>query len=871
MALHPGQRLGPYEVVAPLGAGSMGEVYRARDARLGREVAIKVLPAEVAGDPDRLRRFEQEARAIGRLAHPSVLAVHDVGVVDGLPYVVTELLEGRSLRSRLEDGPIPPRKALEWGRDIAKGLAAAHEKGVVHRDVKPENLFLTTDGRLKVLDFGLAKVAPVSGFGSSPGETPTFDLGTTPGMLLGTVGYMAPEQVRGEPADARSDVFAFGAVLYEMLSGRRAFATATAIETLHAILKDEPLPIGAATRGLPPGVERIVARCLEKEPSERFGSMKDLAYALEALAGSGELPSEILAPPPAAPARSAQQTSAGSPRRRRIRFVLVALFSLAAGALVGGRLGLFSKAPPPPAYQQLTFGRGTVYTARFTPDEGTILYSAAWNGRPKELFSTSLATRESRPFGLLRHDVVGASPDGEMAVILRPDDGFAPGTLARISTAGGAPRPIAEGIAWADWSGGGDAFVTLRGVEGRNRIEFPSGRILYESANGLSTPRLSRDRKRIAFLEHPRPADDSGGVMVVDVDGTKRALSEGWFSIEGVGWSPDGTEVWFSASKEGLSNAIWAIPATGGKERLLARAPGRLVLHDVGKDGRILAEQNSFRVTTGAISPADGREREVSLFDFGVAADLSKDGRTILLNEAGNGSCGRPQCFLRPADGGPATRLGEGLGFALSADGRFALVHPGDAVDAIDLVPTGAGSPKRIPLPGLEPQGGGFLPDGSKLVLFGREPGREPRLWLVDSGSGERKALSPEGVSARTAPVSPDGRRLVGRFRGEVVLLPVEGGEPVGIVGAKPGDVPVGWGSDSRSIFVREAGAGHAARIVRLDLAGGRRTFLRELAPADPAGVLGIWRIHVRADGAAVAWSWGHLLSDLFSIDLGRR
>jgi len=277
MGLAAGDRLGAYEIVAPLGVGGMGEVYRARDPRLGREVALKVLRAAVAADTDRLRRFEQEARAAGALNHPSVLAVYDVGAHRGIPYLVTELLEGETLRERLRAGAVPWRKALEWGRQIAGGLAAAHDKGIVHRDLKPENLFVTGDGRVKILDFGLAKVT---------GPTVPVDstlAATDPGVVMGTAGYMAPEQVRGRPADARADIFAFGAVLYEMLAGSRAFKGDSHIERGHAVLTKEPPELSAS--GVPPAVERVVRRCLEKLPDERFQSARDLGFALEALLG----------------------------------------------------------------------------------------------------------------------------------------------------------------------------------------------------------------------------------------------------------------------------------------------------------------------------------------------------------------------------------------------------------------------------------------------------------------------------------------------------------------------------------------------------------------------------------------------------------
>ena len=280
MTLSAGAKLGPYEILAPLGAGGMGEVYRAKDPRLGREVAIKVLPATFSRDPDRLRRFEQEARAAGVLNHPNILAIHDIGTYDGSPYVVSELLEGETLRARLAGGALAPRKAISYALQIAHGLAAAHEKGIVHRDLKPENIFVTKDGRVKILDFGLAKLVEKEE-SSQITNLPT--AGTEPGVVLGTVGYMSPEQARARPADPRSDIFSFGAILYEMLSGNRAFHGASVADTMGAILMKEPPELSQTNREVSPGLERVVRHCLEKDPEQRFHSAHDLAFDLEAL------------------------------------------------------------------------------------------------------------------------------------------------------------------------------------------------------------------------------------------------------------------------------------------------------------------------------------------------------------------------------------------------------------------------------------------------------------------------------------------------------------------------------------------------------------------------------------------------------------
>ena len=287
MTLVAGTKLGPYEILAPLGVGGMGEVYRARDTRLERDVAVKVLPASYSADPDRLRRFEQEARAASQLNHPNIVTVHDFGTHQGSPYVVQELLEGETLRERIESGSLGTRKATEYALEIAHGLAAAHDKGIVHRDLKPENIFITADGRVKILDFGLAKLLASDVDVGAVGSARTATFQTLPGVVMGTMGYMSPEQVRAQPTDARSDIFSFGAILYEMLTGRRAFQRDTSAETMAAILKEEPPELSTSGKNVPPSLQRIADHCLEKSPELRFQSAKDLAFALGALSGSG--------------------------------------------------------------------------------------------------------------------------------------------------------------------------------------------------------------------------------------------------------------------------------------------------------------------------------------------------------------------------------------------------------------------------------------------------------------------------------------------------------------------------------------------------------------------------------------------------------
>ena len=474
MSLTQRTRIGPYEIVAPIGAGGMGEVYRATDARLGRDVAIKVLPASLATDEDRLRRFEQEARAIGALNHPNILAVYDIGSHEGAPYVVSELLDGDTLRSRIGTSPLPHRKAIDYASQIANGLAAAHDKGIVHRDLKPDNIFVTRDGRVKILDFGLAKLTQTGR--TIEAETALLAHApplTSAGTVLGTVGYMSPEQVRGQPVDHRSDIFSFGVVLYEMLTGRRAFHGDSAVETMNAILKEDPAPAGDGGRPVPPALDRIVLHCLEKNPEERFQSARDVAFDIESLSG---LSSQVVVDSPL-------------PRRRRwLRLVAIAALAAAgcAALFVAGRSTARATAP---TFEPLTFRRGSITFARFAPDGRTILYAANFEGGPLEIYSTQPGSPESRSLGL-KADLQAVSRHGEMAILLeRP--GRDP-VLARLPIGGGAPREVLENVRSADWAPDGDSLAVVRTGGGRDTLEFPIGRVLYRGT------RLAERRERVA-------------------------------------------------------------------------------------------------------------------------------------------------------------------------------------------------------------------------------------------------------------------------------------------------------------------------------------------------------------------------------------
>src|SRR5215471_4859437 len=851
MTVAAGSRLGPYEILAPLGAGGMGEVYRGKDPRLGREVAIKVLPASLSRDADRLRRFEQEARAAGVLNHPNITAVYDVGTHDGAPYVVSELLEGETLRARLAGGPLPPRKVTEFAVQIANGLAAAHEKGIVHRDLKPENLFVTRDGRVKILDFGLAKlVQPEERVPQT--ELPT---ATEPGVVMGTLGYMSPEQVRGQPADVRSDIFAFGAILYEMLAGQRAFSGASTADTMSAILMKEPPDLSVTNQGISPGLERIVRHCLEKNPEERFHSAHDVAFDLQTLSG-------LSAPgvrPSAAPAAG----------RKRLRLAAAVLAMLAAVGAIAYLAGRRSGIRRPTGFSQLTFRRGSIHHARFGPDGQTLVYSAAWEGNRPQLFTGRPGNAEATPLLPLDAALLSVSAFGEMALQLHPIEAsfHRIGTLARAPQSGGAPREVLEEVHWADWSPDGASLAIVRDFGGKNRLEFPIGKSLDETAGFITHPRVSPKGDRVAYIDHPSQGDDGGSVAVVDFSGKKKTLSQGWNSVYGLAWAPGGREIWFTATRAGGNRSLYAV-SLDGRERLLATAPGILTLEDVAADGRILLNRDQVRIGMTCLAPGDSKERDLSWLDWTLVRDLSDDGRTALFDESGQGGGPNYSVYLRKTDGSPAVRLGDGAACALSPDAKWAAANPPvQPPRPLVLLPTGPGEPRRFPADAINHTWARFFPDGKRIAFAGSEAGRGVRLYVQDLAGGPARAISPEGVRGFPIAVSADGKLVsaIGPDRRDW-FYPADGGEPVLARGVEEGEAVSQWSPDGRFFYARNLGS-LPARLFRVEAQTGRRELWKEISPPDPAGVVSIFGLYLSADGNSYAYSYARVLSELYLVE----
>ena len=855
MTLRSETRLGPYEIVSAIGAGGMGEVYRARDPRLGRDVAIKVLPASFSGDPSRLQRFEQEARAAAALNHPNILAVHDIGTQDGSPYIVSELLDGATLRERLRTGPLPVRKAIDYAQQIARGLAAAHDKGIVHRDLKPENIFVTNDGRVKILDFGLVKLTHSEAVADD--RTLTQGVASDPGTVLGTAGYMSPEQVRGKPADARSDLFSFGAILYEMLSGKRAFHGESAAETMSAIAKEEPPELTESNRNVPPALERVVRHCLEKNPAERFQSARDVAFALESLSDTSSATKAVVEP---------------VHRRARVLALAIAGVSLLAiGFITGSRLA--GSRSSEPVFYRASYRRGTIYGARFTPDGKTILYSAEWDGGPMQLFSVQEQHPESGAIPLPRSCLLSISAQGELALVVNPTilaHQECRGTLARAVTAGGAPREILEDVDWADWAKDGNSLAVIHHVGGKSRLEFPVGRVLCETGGYLSHPRISPDGKRIAFLDHPVWPDDRGTVAVVDLAGKKTALSREYVSEDGLAWSPAGNEVWFTASDSGNARSLRAA-SLDGKVRLISRIPGTARLQDISPDGRVLFTRDEQSNGIVVSTPGNAQERDLSWMDWSLVKDISPDGKWILFDEQGDGGGELYSTYIRRTDGSPPVRLGDGGAYAISGDGKWVVAGLPKSPQQLILLPTGAGEPHLVEGSGLvEYSSADFFPDGKRLLVCGNELGRAQHCFVQPLAGGPMRAVTPEGVlvwPGGAHAISPDGNSIAAvDGQGQPYIYPVSGGDGKPIPGTTPGDIPERWTADGHSIFVfrrRE----FPTKVYRLDVASGKREVWKTLTVPDPTGLASIGWIQPTPDGNSYAFTYSRSLSQLYIGD----
>ena len=838
-----GKHIGPYLVTELIGKGGMGLVFKARDTQLNRSVAIKALPTDRLTDPERKRRFLQEAKATSALNHPNIVTVHGVTQEHGTDFIVMEYVSGKTLDQVIPNKGLPLKQAVKYGLAIADAVSAAHAAGIIHRDIKPSNIMITEQGRVKVLDFGLAKLAEPDQTAEKGLSEP---LTTKAGMVFGTAGYMSPEQAEGKSADARSDIFSFGALLYQMVTGRRAFPGDNVITILAAVINQEPAPVATFVPNAPRELESVISRCLKKDPEHRIQHMVDVKIALEEVLERVESPS---GPLPVA-----------KPRRRWLAPVLIAvILGVAAGAWLARRI--FHAAPI--AFQRITFRHGDVFTAKFAPN-GMVVYSAEWDGSPPTVFTAQPGTREARDLQLPSGNVQSVSRSGELAILLGVGDSGTSGTLARVPLAGGTPRAILENVWYADWGPGANSLAVVRSSEGYHRVEYPIGTVLYQT-QALRPPAfvsVSPAGDRVAFFDYSTTGDYA--LNVVDSSRNLRILSRGWRAVAGSGWSPDGKEVWFGGSRPGSDEALWAVDLSG-RERQLTQIAGYGFLHDIGRDGRLLLANVDSRIGIRCLAPGAAEERDLAWLDASAVMDTSNDGSEIVFSELSSGEGRNPAIYLRRTDGSPAVLLGYGTRPALSPDRKWvACVRRDRDNSRIVLLPTGAGQERLLAAGAVQAETVGWFPDGRRLLFSGNETNQAPRTYVIDLATEKVQSVTPPGM--RASAVSPDGQFAAVISREKLTLHSLSSGRETSSGTVDPEVSIIRWSGDGRYLFLQKTQAERrSATLLRFDIRSGRSEIWRELKPPDPTALFsGLARLS--ADGKSYAYSFQRDLATLYLV-----
>jgi serine/threonine protein kinase len=857
--LLPGARLGAYEIRAQIGEGGMGEVYRAYDSRLRRDIALKILPPDAA-DAARRQRFAREAQAVAALNHPGIVTIHSVEQSGDIHFLTMELVDGKTLDALIPAGGLPIDRLLAIAVPLADAVGAAHGQGIVHRDLKPSNVMVTRDGRVKVMDFGLAKLTRRQTFlETKAASLTTMARLTEDGRIFGTVAYMSPEQAEGREVDHRSDVFSLGILLFKLATGRRPFTGESAVAVLASIVKDSPPQVTALKPGLPADFARLVRKCLAKDPARRYQSVLDVRNDLE------EIREDLASP-----------TQADGARRTRRTFWLIAgpglsvliigaVAAWALGYVHGGRLAPVGVGIADLTYQRVTFDEGFVFAARFARDGRTIAYSADWDNRRRDVFVTSLDDSLAHGLNFKDADLLALASDSELAILVDSEiiggDPYArQGFVARASIHGGSPHKELKLVRYADFAPDRSVAVIRQrpGFYQGDFIEWPEGNEIVPASRDrvvFSNLRISPLGKHLAYFI----CGDKPGCAVRIADKTGKTLAESRrYGSWGLAWSSSGNEVWYSVREGGGVQSVFAMDMTG-RERLLFRVPGAFILHDVSKDGLILGSfdqpvrRQEWRESP--ISPA----HDISWREGGTMNDVTPAG--VVLFSGGPGQSVYVQDVR--AQAADPVRVASGQGLAIDDDGRNVVVS---SSTGLSVVPT-PGIPQPFDAgPVADIRGANWLKDGRLLV--GRSaPTAKPSAFARPPAGGPLTPIFPAGLGTPTPrAVSPDGKKVLlsdGAQRMRICDVPLTG---LGTCHALPGDLgewPAGWSDDSRSVYLYSKDRA-PVDIYRVDVTTGRRNHYTTLKSAN-AALTGVLAVFVTPKGA-LFYNYARHRSVLYAI-----
>jgi serine/threonine protein kinase len=840
----------------------MGEVYRARDTRLGRDVAVKVLPQHLSASPEDRARFKREAKTISSLNHPHICVLHDVGQEGDTDYLVMELVEGETLAKRIARGPLPTLDVLRLGAQIADALDRAHRAGIVHRDLKPGNVMLTKSGA-KLMDFGLARSAGRSVHGADD-VTATAPAGasksdqpiTAKGTIVGTYQYMAPEQLEGKKADVRSDIWALGCVLYEMATGKRAFEGTTAASIISAIMRDQPREMAALAPMAPPAFERLVLQCLAKDPDDRWQTAGDLRRELLWI---GEAGSRAGTPVPAS--RPAW--------RERVGWALTVALAATAIALFVSRVG--NKTDQHFNFTPITLKPMSIGTARFMPDGKTIVFGAAQSTDTTQVFVIRPEYPEPQPISEPGVDLLSVSSQGELAVLVKSQNpeksmefGF---TLARMQLGSRAPREVLQDVADADWSPDGSQLAVLRTIGEKRQIEFPIGNVLPAVKGYISDIRFSPRGDRIAYFSHADRGMEGGSVNIVDLHGKSAVLSDGYQGLNGIAWSPDGREIFFSARHaRPQAFAVYAVTVTGKVRRVIESAGG-LRVGDVSRSGRWLLARDDARIAVMVHKPEWSQDRDLSWLDRSTGGRLSRDGSKLAFTERGGAGGKQFAACLRKTDGSAVIRLGDGEVLDLSDDGKLVLTLIPSEPPQLAVISTGAGGMRRLnrgPLASYGP--GSFLPGADSVVFGGFEPGKAQRSYIQDFSGRPPRPVTPEATYCGFSVLDGKNVWAVG-VDGHWFKYPISDGAPVPVPALHGRDFMVSLDPDGRSALVTDQWSSAVARVEQVDLITGSRKAILNIAPANRSGLEGSILNDISGDRRTYSYTASWRTSVLFLVE----